>query len=119
MGTWGVGIFDNDVAADVRAAFEEALSSTPNITTATKRVLNQFINEVEDEDDRVHVYLALAFLQLELGGLQPDVRDEALQIIRSGQDLTRWEESEASILDERKRILQGLERKLTSQGEND
>ncbi|WP_161668780.1 DUF4259 domain-containing protein [Kallotenue papyrolyticum] len=29
MGTWGVGIFDNDVAADVRAAFEEALSSTP------------------------------------------------------------------------------------------
>jgi hypothetical protein len=48
VGTWGTGIFDDDVAADVRGAWDDAVASGANATEATQRVLDEFNELIED-----------------------------------------------------------------------
>ena len=42
MGAHGAEIFDDDVALDVRATFEEALEEGASMRTATRRVLEEY-----------------------------------------------------------------------------
>lgn len=91
MGTWGPGIFDDDVANDVRASFEDELSAGWDIPLATQHVLEQFAVTPDDEDDGPVVYLALAALQLEHRALQPDIQKQAIRILTSDQGIDNLE----------------------------
>ena len=108
MGTWGVGLFENDVATDIRFAFEDALSEGLDVFTATQRVFAEFADELADFDDRPVVYLALAALQLGREALQPEIRDEALRIIMTDEAWAGWQEAEPALVAERKQVLQVL-----------
>src|SRR5437588_1932207 len=57
MGTWGAGIF------------EDELSAGADVATAAKRVLDKFRYDLDDSDDGPVIYLTLAALQLEHQGL--------------------------------------------------
>jgi hypothetical protein len=118
MGTWGAGIFDDDVALDVRATFEDALSAGLNVAEAIQKVLEELAEAVEDEDDGPVVYLALSALQLEQGEVQPDIRDKALMIIATGQGLGRWEEAGPDAVRERKQVLERLKGSLSAAREH-
>lgn len=106
------GILDEDVAVDVEAAFMELLDGGCKGKKATKEVLEEFSEELEDEEDRNVVYLALAELQLRENCLQEDIREKALEIIESGADLERWEEAEEKDYESRKAALEELKERL-------
>lgn len=93
VGTWGPGVFSDDVALDVRNAWREALMDGLDDEAATARVFEQLADVFADEDeDSVVAWLALAAAQSQTGRLQPDVRDRALALIESGGDLELWRE---------------------------
>ena len=114
MGTWGTGIFDNDVALDVQDTFEDALSEGLDVSTASRYILEKFSKEVADSDDGPVVYLALAALQLGQESVQPEIKEKAMSIITSGQDLDRWKEAGADTLAERKQVLEQLKTRLSA-----
>jgi len=106
-----VDIFDFDLAADVRDDFEVRLKRGKTVEEATKLVLRKYRSVLEDEDDMAVVYLALAALQLERGGIRSEIKPQVEAAI--AYDLARWE-SEASpeIFEARKAVLQRLQEGL-------
>jgi hypothetical protein len=107
-----VEIFDADLAADVRSAFEKRLKKSNSVEETTAFVLKKFKFALEDTDDEPIIFLALAALQLEQGAIQEQVRARALEIIDSGQDLQRWEEESTEIFEARKQVLLDLKAKI-------
>jgi hypothetical protein len=117
MGTWGHGIFQDDVAADVRAAWEEALRDGLSSEDATALVVSSLRpppGSAAFEDEEKVFWLALAAAQSDRGRLQPTVRDRALAIIDAGGDLDRPELVEAgqAAIGRRRRALDRLAAKL-------
>ena len=90
MGTWGVGIFADDTAADVRGDWRDLLGEGLSSEAATERLLDAWKGSLADPDEGPVVWLALAAAQVRTGRLTPRVRREALAIIDSGAGLRRW-----------------------------
>lgn len=116
MGAWGYDIFDNDVASDVRGLFEDELNVRASVSPATAEILRESKDALDDSDDGPIIWLALAALQLGQGELHANVRDHALAVIDSGEDLKRWEaEGKPEDVEGRKRVLEELRGRLVSQ----
>jgi hypothetical protein len=109
VGTWGPGVFDDDVAADVLDTWEEAI--TAGVAEATRAVYGEFDDAMEDEEDAQIVFFALASLQLDAGVLDDAVREKALAAI--APNLERWKD-EASGEDAEKRqfVLDELRQRI-------
>ena len=112
MGASGPAIFSDDVAADVRDEWREALMDGLADEAATERVLREFADALGDEDDATVVWLGLAAAQMETGRLQDFVRDRALAIIEHGGDVDRWREESATLGRQREKVLRTLGEKL-------
>ena len=112
MGAWGTGVFDGDTAADVRDDWREALLDGLEADAATARVLERQRDALEDEDDRIVVWLALAAAQAQTGRLLPEVRDRALAVIEAGGDVARWAEDDPAAAKRRAQALERLAGKL-------
>lgn len=112
MRTWGYGIFDDDVAIDLKGSFEDYLGDGLSVHDATEKVLEAYKDSIEDEQEGPIVYLALASLQLEHGDLSGDIKDEALDIIESGKGLDGWDVAGDRELSKRKNALYDLRDKL-------
>ncbi len=114
MGVWGYGIYDDDLALDVRGDFKDGLEEGLSVSAATHRVLEERSDNLEDPDDGPVIWLVLAALQMEQGALQPEVKERALAVVDQGMGLGRWEEAGPEPLAERKRVLEELARRLRS-----
>jgi hypothetical protein len=115
MGAWGPAIFSDDTAADVRDAFTDFVVEGLNSSEATDRLIQESADLLEDEDDALIFWLALAATQWKLGCLLDVVRDRALAIIDSGEELRRWEDPNSqSHLTQRKKHLAKLRGQLLS-----
>jgi hypothetical protein len=79
MGVWGTGIFANDTAADLKDQFEDVVRLP--ITT------DELIRIVTGEEDGDDFHLALADLFHTYGIDAPAVREKAIELISSGDDL--------------------------------
>lgn len=93
MGTWGTGIFDDDVAVDVRGEYEEARETGLSPEAAARQVLETWGDQLDDMDDGPIVWIALAATQLEEGAILDDVRRNAIAAIDAGADMPRWLDS--------------------------
>lgn len=111
MGAWGAGIFANDLSADVRHEWREALLEGLSEDAATVRLLATYRSDLDDQDDGPLFWLGLAAAQAETGRLQPEVRDRALAIIDAGDHLHRWEQT-TSLAKQRSKALHRLAAKL-------
>jgi hypothetical protein len=89
MGAWGVEIFEDDTACDIRGAVDELLAEGRSIREATDVVLTRFSTFIQDEEDGPIVFFALAAAQCEAGHLDPRVKKKALELIDDGVD-PRW-----------------------------
>ncbi|MGX6448358.1 hypothetical protein ACVU7I_09870 [Patulibacter sp. S7RM1-6] len=91
MDAWEAGIFDDDLAADVRADWEDELSGGATPAAATRRLVEDYADEVAGSPAlAASFWIALAALQLGAGAVDPDVRDRAVRAIARGEDLERW-----------------------------
>lgn len=107
MPTWGVGIFDSDLAQSVKKDFAEALAHGASIYAAADRMLEKYAS-----DNTIILYLAIAALQLEQNGIQPKVKKKALTIIISGDGKEAWLDGPADALAARERVLEELRNRL-------
>lgn len=114
MGTWGVNIFSDDTACDVRDDYKKALLNGLSSKEATEYVLKQFSEELKDQDEGPVIYLALAATQWQFGYLDHDIVNKTIQIIDREEGLDRYKEEGLSILEKRKIALSKLKKQLLS-----
>jgi hypothetical protein len=112
MGTWGIGLWSDDTAADIRASYREALENGASDEEARTTIFERFASDLNDEEMASVVWLAFAAVQQSMGRLDPDVRTTALEIIETGRDLRRWEGSSVAFIASRRRVLDKLRDKL-------
>jgi hypothetical protein len=113
VGAWGTGIFEGDLAADIRHEWREAIMEGAQPGDATRKLVEQYGPLLaHDPDESVVFWLALSAVQAETGRLQADVRDRALALIEAGGDLHLWEESGEAAMRTRERALARLAEKL-------
>lgn len=115
MGAWGPGIFDDDIALDVRDFVDDQVAGGKSMADATRSAViefNEIIEDAEDLDDSSIVWLALAATQLDHGEVELEIGQRALSIISGGADLERWQETGSEMLGERRRVLQELRSRL-------
>ena len=93
MGAWGVALFSDDLACDVRDDYRAALTDGLTAEAARDRVLNRFAAALQDAEEGPLVWLALAATAWDLGRLDPETRDRALAVITTGEGVQRWEEA--------------------------
>ena len=113
MGAWGVKIYQDDVAEDVRDEYKEILKKGLNGQEALEEIIGSFIEEIEDIDDGPVFWIALADTMWNMGRLIPDVKEKAIQVIESGADLEKWKENKKEY-EKRKEVLEQLKEKLNS-----
>src|SRR5437868_6595712 len=112
MSAWGVAVFSDDLAADVRDAYRALIGEGLSSTRAVEKLLVEFALSVADQDDGPVFWIALASTQWRLGRLEERTQREALRVIESGQDLRRWQGSK----DQKKRaaVLEKVRQQLLS-----
>jgi hypothetical protein len=114
VGCWGVGLYDNDAASDLRAGFAELARLPLGPDQLLDTVLEAFPAARDPADeDHTGSRLALADLFHAYGLDHPEVFGRALEIVESGADLAALRALEMSEADLRKRarVLDRLARK--------
>lgn len=112
MGAWGVVILSDDIAKDIQLIYKDLLGNEYSNEEASRIVIEEYQTELDDEEIIVF-WLAFACIQWKLGRLQENVKLEALQIIESGADLSRWED-EPKLQRKREVVLNKLREQLQS-----
>jgi hypothetical protein len=93
MGTWGVAVFSDDLAADLRDEFRDLIGEGLSSSQAVDKLLSEYAVSVGDDDEKSVFWIALASAQWKLGRLEARTKKEALRLIATGQDLKRWDDS--------------------------
>lgn len=109
MGTYGVRLFHDDTANDVREDFLNLLGQGNSAEISSKVLLTQWSTSIDDSDDSPIFWLALAATQCEYGCLQAEVKQHAVAVIDGGDDLGRWS---GKLLERRREVLAELRTKL-------
>ncbi|MDM5425863.1 hypothetical protein [Bacillus mycoides] len=112
MGAWGVAILSDNIAKDIQLIYKDLLGNEYSNEEASRIVIEEYQTELDDEEIIVF-WLAFACIQWKLGRLQENVKLEALQIIESGADLSRWED-EPKLQRKREVVLNKLREQLHS-----
>ena len=113
MGTWGTGIYSNDVSEEVRDKYMEYLEDGMPNDEAMHLVFEEFKDYLQDSNDIYDLWFALADTQSSIGRLHPKVKEYGLMLIEEGGDVKRWIQSgnQSGAL-ERQKILVELKEKL-------
>jgi hypothetical protein len=106
MGAWGNGVWQDDVAHDAIAMFEELREDGYDAQEALQRVLADPPWGWGDRGDDAVQILAIAALALQHGVLDPALRDRAIAMIESGAPLGRWTESGPEMIAARTEVLE-------------
>lgn len=108
MGTWGTAIFSDDLAADVRSDWRDAIARGASPEQATQELLVKHGGSITDQDDGPKFWFALAASQAATGRLLPDVRDRALALIDDGGDIESFASESAKLGHQREAVLAKL-----------
>ncbi len=114
MGAWGPGLYQDDIAQDVKDYYRDQLHRGKTGVEITQELLERFQEVIVDEEEGAVFWFALADTQWKLGRLEEHVKENALAYIRNGQDLRRWEKEDPRQVKSRKKVLDTLEQKLLS-----
>jgi hypothetical protein len=110
MGASGVGLFQDDVAVDVRSQYLDLLASGASDAEAFRAIVREWKESIADYDDGPVFWLALAATQWEYGRLHPRAKTQALKIIDQRKGIDRW--ADAGLAKKRQAILARLKKKL-------
>lgn len=113
MGSWGVGIFQNDIADEIKDCYINKLKSGKNDKEALAETIRENSEMISEDDDKFDFWFALSSITFDYGRITDEIKTTALELIESGDDLKRWD----SKADQRKRSVQleKLREKLLSE----
>lgn len=80
MGFWGLGLYENDTASDIKAYCECQYFQACNSKEVQKKALQKF-RELIDTDEETLFWLVLADVECEFGEITDDVKNKALTLI--------------------------------------
>jgi hypothetical protein len=111
VGTWGPGIFSDDLAADVREDFRDLIGEGLTPEEATERLKGDYDGELDPDEVPVFL-LALAATQWKTGHVVPAIIDEARTALASGDGMERWQDASPGDRRARRRSLDKLAQQL-------
>ncbi|KAF0091864.1 MAG: hypothetical protein FD141_48 [Fusobacteria bacterium] len=114
MGTWGAGLYESDLAEEVKDKFIELVRDGENTEEATNELVEYNREEIDDPEDGPVFWLVLADTQWKLGRLQDFVKEKALHIIENDTDLKNWLDEDSKHVKKRIKILSDLSVRLKS-----
>ena len=119
MGTWGPKLYEDDVAQDIKEAYEELVKTEKDNEKIIKEICSIFKEELEDQDEKSVFWMVLADLLYKQKQLTKYVKEKALEEIERRENLERWK-NEASKDDYmvRKKEIETLKAKLEKYEEN-
>jgi len=112
MSVWGVKLYQNETAEDVKLMYKEKLREGKTNEEATQELINEFGYATEDIDDAPNFWFALADQQWKLGRLLTFVKEQALMWIENGADLQMWYSESEKLGNERKKVIEKLREEL-------
>lgn len=114
MGSWGVKLYQNDDALDIKEIYKSEIKKGTDNKEVTNKLINMFKSTIEDEEEVPIFWCVLADLQWNLGKLLPEVKEKAIYYIEKGGDLSLWGAEESKEYKARKKVLDELYEKLQS-----
>ena len=114
MGTWGVGLYQDDLAEDIKTTYIDSLRNGNSPNAAYNTVLAELGAAMDDPNDASVFWFSLSDTMWSCGTLTDDVKEKALYYLDEGYDLQRWEEENPQQVQSRKRILTELRYRLNS-----
>lgn len=112
MGAWGAGLYQDDVACDVKEYYTECLRDDDE--SAEDKTLDYFEDELNDDENCAVVWFALADTQWKYGRLSETVKSKALEYIDNGINLQLWADEDIKLYSKREKVLADLKEKLLS-----
>ncbi len=113
MGAWGVGVFSDDLACEVRDAYRNLVADGCSARRAKEAILGYWGPFLDDFDSGPVIWLSLAVTQWKLGRLDEGTRDQALAMIESGKAARLWAD-EKRWLKKRESVLRQVQVQLLS-----
>src|SRR5262245_17739551 len=110
MGMWGSGIFEDDLALDVKGWFDRAVASGRDPRDVASRLMeNDLAREILDElseeewddtfwEESGGLFFAVASLQLDHGVLSPDVKRHTMLAIDAWHRLAEGDADRLAVL---------------------
>jgi hypothetical protein len=116
MGAWGAGIFEDDLALDIKLDFEAYLDENKSMKEIINCLLDDYEEEINDPDEGPIVYIVLAALQLEhnKGKVYESIKKKTLEIIEQKRGLLNWQLLGEEVYFDRIDVLTQLKQKLTT-----
>lgn len=115
MASWGPGLFQDDIAQDVRDTYKDKLRRGNSSEEVTDSLINEYGELLDDSDDAPIFWFALADTQWGYGRLSPIVKEKAIDCIDSGTNQNRWLDENPKDAEKRAKILEHLKQKLNEQ----
>ena len=113
MGSWGVGIRQDDFVCDVEGIFEDQFKDGKTIGEATRIVHEQFANAIDDCYDGPLFWFALADMQWKYGDLDPTVLQRVIEIVDAGTGMDLWGKPSDKLYKQRKAALEKFRNKIS------
>jgi hypothetical protein len=114
MGAWGPGLYQDDVAQDVKEDYVKLLKTGKTNQEATDKLIEDYQMTINDFDDAPVFWFILADTQWKLGRLLPNVKEQALRYLESEDDLKKWENQNKANYKYRIKVLSELKDRLNS-----
>lgn len=112
MGIWGIDIFEDDLALDIKDMFEELVESGESIESAVSIVLEDFEESLEDFDEGATVVLALCELAAEKGNITGDLKSELSRLSSNNEYWNYLREESEELYEARRGLLNKLLKKI-------
>ncbi|WHY82433.1 MarR family transcriptional regulator [Siminovitchia fortis] len=119
MGAWGTGLWEDDLSCDIQDEWNDLLDEGASTKSATKTILDTWLNEFQDYDDEEQaladlsiLYISLAALQMRHRALERNIKEKALEYLEKGADLSLWEDADETDVEDRKMVLDEFKKKL-------
>ena len=113
MGTWGRGLYQNDLALDVKDLYLSLKRSGESCKEITNNILTFFSSECEDKESQDLIILVLADLQCKYGDLDSKIKRKAKKIIKKG-DKSDFLQCEEYLKKTRRKCLETLGEKINT-----
>jgi hypothetical protein len=104
MGSWGPGVFSDDLACEIRDQYRALLGEGRDGVTATDLLLGTFGQALADQDSAPVFWLSLAVVQWRMGRLEERVQLSALRAIDDGSALRSWQHDSKLLRARRKEL---------------